>query len=210
MYGLHNPKMYHIHDDSIFKTLDNLQNEERIRTYQVALGPAIGWEQEGLEAMKRNNVTAVQTVYNMLEQTPGNQLINSGIKNNVGILVRVPDASGILTGKVNANTKIDEKDHRSVRKGEWIKASLQKVETLRPIAERNGLSITELAIKFILSKNGISSVFPTVISEEEIENFSSMSDGIYLSNSDMIEIDNLYNNWWQENPYELKATVGTA
>ena len=210
MYGLHNPKMYHIHDDSIFKTLDNLQNEERIRTYQVALGPAIGWEQEGLEAMKRNNVTAVQTVYNMLEQTPGYQLINSGIKNNVGILVRVPDASGILTGKVNANTKIDEKDHRSVRKGEWIKASLQKVETLRPIAERNGLSITELAIKFILSKNGISSVFPTVISEEEIENFSSMSDGRYLSNSDMIEIDNLYNNWWQENPYELKATVGTA
>ena len=210
MYGLHNPKMYHIHDDSIFKTLDNLQNEERIRTYQVALGPAIGWEQEGLEAMKRNNVTAVQTVYDMLEQTPGNQLTNSGIKNNVGILVRVPDASGILTGKVNANTKIDEKDHRSVRKGEWIKASLQKVETLRPIAERNGLSITELAIKFILSKNGISSVFPTVISEEEIENFSSMSDGRYLSNSDMIEIDNLYNNWWQENPYELKATVGTA
>ena len=210
MYGLHNPKMYHIHDDSIFKTLDNLQNEERIRTYQVALGPAIGWEQEGLEAMKRNNVTAVQTVYNMLEQTPGNQLINSGIKNNVGILVRVPDASGILTGKVNANTKIDEKYHRYVRKGEWIKASLQKVETLRPIAERNGLSITELAIKFILSKNGISSVFPTVISEEEIENFSSMSDGRYLSNSDMIEIDNLYNNWWQENPYELKATVGTA
>ena len=206
MYGLHNPKMYHIHDDSIFKTLDNLQNEERIRTYQVALGPAIGWEQEGLEAMKRNNVTAVQTVYNMLEQTPGNQLINSGIKNNVGILVRVPDASGILTGKVNANTKIDEKDHRSVRKGEWIKASLQKVETLRPIAERNGLSITELAIKFILSKNGISSVFPTVISEEEIQMFSDMSNGRYLSNSDMKEIDELYTKWWSENPYELKAT----
>ena len=206
MYGLHNPKMYHIHDDSIFKTLDNLQNEERIRTYQVALGPAIGWEQEGLEAMKRNNVTAVQTVYNMLEQTPGNQLINSGIKNNVGILVRVPDASGILTGKVNANTKIDEKDHRSVRKGEWIKASLQKVETLRPIAERNGLSITELAIKFILSKNGISSVFPTVISEDEIQTFSDMSDGKYLSNSDMKEIDELYTKWWTDNPYELKAT----
>ena len=156
--------------------------------------------------MKRNNVTAVQTVYNMLEQTPGNQLINSGIKNNVGILVRVPDASGILTGKVNANTKIDEKDHRSVRKGEWIKASLKKVEELRPIAERNGLTITELAIKFILSKQGISSVFPTVISEEEIQTFSDMSNGNYLSNSDMKEINQLYTNWWSENPYELKAT----
>ena len=125
-------------------------------------------------------------------------------------MVRVPDASGILTGKVTAETKIDEKDHRSVRKGEWIKSSLRKVERLKPIAERNGLSITELAIKFILSKNGISSVFPTVISEEEIENFSSMSDGRYLNNSDMKEIEELYNNWWEENPYELKATLNTA
>ena len=210
MYGLHNPKMFHIHDDAIFKTLDDLKNERKIKTYQIALGPAIGWENEGLDAMKRDNVTAVQTVYIILEQTPGNQLISSGIKNDVGILVRVPDASGILTGKVNADTKIDEKDHRSVRKGEWIKASLQKVESLRPIAERNGLSITELAIKFIISKNGISSVFPTVISEEEIENFASMSDGKYLSDSDMKEIDQLYNEWWEKNPYELKATTPTA
>ena len=132
--------------------------------------------------------------------------MNSGIENDVGILVRVPDASGILTGKVNADTKIDEKDHRSVRKGEWIKASLKKVEELRPIADRNGLTITELAIKFILSKQGISSVFPTVISEEEIQRFSDMSNGNYLSKSDMKEIDQLYNQWWSENPYELKAT----
>ena len=121
VYGLHNPKMHHIHDDRIFQTLDGLISEKKIRTYQVALGPAIGWTQEGLDAMTRKNVTAVQTVYNILEQTPGNELINTGIKNDVGILVRVPDASGILTSKVNADTKIDEKDHRSVRKGEWIK-----------------------------------------------------------------------------------------
>jgi aryl-alcohol dehydrogenase-like predicted oxidoreductase len=132
--------------------------------------------------------------------------LSSGIENDVGILVRVPDASGILTGKVNADTKIDEKDHRSVRKGEWIKASLKKVEELRPIANRNGPTITELARKFILSKQGISSVFPTVISEEEIQTFSDMSIKNYLSSSDMKEIDQLYNQWWSENPYDLKAT----
>ena len=156
--------------------------------------------------MKRKNVTAVQTVFNILEQTPGNDLLKSGIENDVGILVRVPDASGILTGKVNADTKIDEKDHRSVRKGEWIKASLKKVEELKPIADRNGLSIKELAIKFILSKQGISSVFPTVISEEEIQIFSDMANGKYLSDSDMKEIDQLYTRWWSENTYELKST----
>ena len=210
MYGLHNPKMTNIHDDKIFQTLDSLISERKIKTCQIALGPAIGWTQEGLDSMTRKNVTAVQTVYNILEQTPGNELINAGIENNVGILVRVPDASGILTGKVNTDTKIDEKDHRSVRKGEWIKASLKKVELLRPIAESNGLTITELAIKFILSKRGISSVFPTVISEDEIEVFSSMSDGKYLNDSDMRQIDELYTSWWDENPYELKATLQTA
>lgn len=207
VYGLHNPKMYHVMDDVIFNTLDSKINEGTINTYQVALGPAIGWTQEGLEAMNRKNVSAVQTVYNILEQTPGNELIESAERKNVGILVRVPDASGILTGKVKADTKIDEKDHRSVRKGEWVKSALGKVEQLRPIADRNGLSIPELAIKFILSKKGVSSVLPTVISIEEIEQFSAMSDGKYLSDNDMQEISSLYNTWPS---YEIKATAQTA
>jgi aryl-alcohol dehydrogenase-like predicted oxidoreductase len=207
VYGLHNPKLHHIRDDKIFSTLDQKIKEEKITTYQVALGPAIGWTQEGLEAMNRKNVSAVQTVYNILEQTPGNELIENAERKNVGILVRVPDASGILTGKVTADTKIDEKDHRSVRKGEWIKESLKKVEQLRPIAVRNGLDITELAIKFILSKKGVSSVLPTVISTEEIESFASMSDGSYLSSSDMREITDMFNQW---PPYEIKASAQTA
>ncbi|MEK6834218.1 MAG: aldo/keto reductase, partial [Thermoproteota archaeon] len=161
VYGLHNPKIHHLKDDTIFQTLDKKMEEGIIKTCQIALGPAIGWTWEGLEAMNRKNVSAVQTVYNILEQTPGNELIENAEKKNVGILVRVPDASGILTGKVKADTKIDEKDHRSVRKGEWIQESLKKVEQLRPIAERNGLNITEFAIKFILSRNAVSSVLPT-------------------------------------------------
>ncbi len=122
-------------------------------------------------------------ILNILEQTPGNELIENGSKNDVGILVRVPDASGILTGKVNADTKIDEKDHRSVRKGEWIKSSLEKVERLRPIANRNGLSITELAIKFILSKKSVTSIIPTFGSIEDIESFVAISDGQYLNSN---------------------------
>ena len=204
VYGLHNPKMNHIRDDSIFATLDEIKRSGKTRAIQAALGPAIGWTKEGLEAIARPQVNAVQTVYNILEQTPGNELLESASKNDTGVFVRVPDASGILTGKVNADTKIDEKDHRSVRKGEWIRASLKKVEQLRPIAERNELSITELAIKFILSKRGITSVFPTVISEEEIEGFAAMADGKYISNSDMQEIDQMYSEW---PGYELKATV---
>lgn len=203
VYGLHNPKLRHIRDDAIFHTLDKKIEERKVKTCQVALGPAIGWTQEGLEAMNRKNISAVQTVYNILEQTPGNELIENGEKKDVGILVRVPDASGLLTGKVDADTKISEKDHRKERTREWRKSAMEKIEQMRPIAKRNGLNITELAIKFILSKKGVSSVLPTVVSIDEIEMFAAMSDGNYIPASDMREIDDLYNTWPS---YELKAT----
>jgi len=207
VYGLHNPKIPTIRDKQIFGFLDKKIKDGIIKSYQIALGPAIGWTQEGVESMKVTNTTAVQTVYNILEQNPGNILIEEAEKNNVGILVRVPDASGILTGKVNADTKISEKDHRSVRSGDWVKEALKKVDQLMPIAKRNGLNITELAIKFILSQKSVSSVLPTVVSEEEIEMFSAMSDGLYLSDQDKNEITELFNKWPS---YELKASAQTA
>jgi aryl-alcohol dehydrogenase-like predicted oxidoreductase len=207
VYGLHNPKIQTIRDKKIFEFLDKKIKDGIIKSYQIALGPAIGWTQEGVESMKVTNTAAVQTVYNILEQKPGNLLIEEAAKNNVGILVRVPDASGILTGKVNAETKISEKDHRSVRSGDWVKEALKKVDQLMPIATRNGLNITELAIKFILSQNSVSSVLPTVISEEEIEMFSAMSDGQYLNEHDKNEITELFNTWPS---YDLKASAQTA
>jgi aryl-alcohol dehydrogenase-like predicted oxidoreductase len=207
VYGLHNPKIHTIRDKKIFGFLDKKIQEGIIKSYQIALGPAIGWTQEGLDSMKLTNATAVQTVYNILEQNPGNTLIEEAEKNNVGILVRVPDASGILTGKVNAQTKISEKDHRSVRSGDWVQEALRKVDQLMPIAKRNSLNITELAIKFILSQNAVSSVLPTVVSEEEIEMFCAMSDGKYLGDSDKNEIVGLFNQWPS---YELKASAQTA
>ena len=207
VYGLHNPKINVIRDTAVFETLDKKIKEGKIKSYQVALGPAIGWAQEGIEAMEKRNTAAVQTVYNILEQNPGNKLIERAQKHNVGILVRVPDASGILTGKVKADTKVSEKDHRSVRTGDWIKESLKKVDQLLPIAKRNGFNITELAIKFILSHDAVSSVLPTIVGEEEIAMFAQMADGKYLNLSDMNEITTLFNQW---PAYELKASAQTA
>ncbi len=203
MYGVHNPKLKDVRDDSIFNLLDSFIKDGSIKTYQIALGPAIGWTQEGLEAMDKPNLSAVQTVYNILEQTPGNELMKKAEEKDVGILVRVPEASGILTGKVNADTKFDDNDHRSVRKREWLKASLEKVEQFKPIADRNGLNVTEFAMKFMMTKKGFATVLPTMISEEEVVNYAQMSDGKYISDSDMKEVEELYNSWPS---YELKAT----
>lgn len=204
VYGLHNPKMHHIRDDASFEFLHNLIHDGKVGALQVALGPAIGWLDEGLEAMTRKGVTAIQTVYNILEQTPGNELMDVAANQDVSVLVRVPDASGILTGKITADTIIPKNDHRRDRKAEWRASALDKVEQLRPIAERNGLSISELAIKFILSKDAVGSVLPTVVDTDEIVSFAEMSDGHALGESDMRDILEIYSLW---PPYALKSSV---
>ena len=196
VYSLHNPKMDAIKNDSLFISLDKLVQSTKIKSHGVALGPAIGWKDEGLLAIEKRNITCLQTVYNLLEQDPGRAFLNAVRKNNddVGIMVRVPDASGVLTGKVNEKTAFDKNDHRSNRKKEWIIEAMQKVEKMKPIANARGWSISQLAIKFILSQKEISIVLPTVIDVEEIESFAEMADGKYLSENEMAEITDLYNN----------------
>lgn len=196
VYSLHNPKMDAIKNDSLFISLDRLVQSTKIKSHGVALGPAIGWKDEGLLAIEKRNITCLQTVYNLLEQDPGRAFLNAVRKNNddVGIMVRVPDASGVLTGKVNEKTAFDKNDHRSNRKKEWIIEAMQKIEKMKPIANARGWSISQLAIKFILSQKEISIVLPTVIDVEEIESFAEMADGKYLSENEMAEITDLYNN----------------
>ena len=194
VYSLHNPKMSAIQDDELFLSLDALVKGGKIRSHGVALGPAIGWEQEGLEAMQKRNITCLQTVYNILEQDPGRSFLDSARENNIGLLVRVPDASGVLTGKVNDKTVFGKNDHRSTRKREWILKSIEKVEKLKPVSDSNGWSITELAIKFVLSQKEVSAVLPTVVDVNELEMFAQMSDGKYLNESDLSQITELYNN----------------
>jgi aryl-alcohol dehydrogenase-like predicted oxidoreductase len=201
LYNLHNPKMDAIQDDSVFRLLNQLINEGKIRHYGAALGPAIGWRNEGILAMENRNVTAIQTVYNILEQDPGQDFFKVANEMDVGVLVRVPDASGVLTGKVDTNTVIGKDDHRSHRKREFIIQAMKKVENLKPFAQSKGWNITELAIKFILSEKTISTVLPTVTSNEELEMFANISDGKYLDEKEYAQVKDMYsNNFYVEVP----------
>ena len=194
LYSLHNPTMDAIQNDSVFRLLNDLISEGKIRHYGAALGPAIGWKDEGILAMKKRNVTAIQTVYNILEQDPARDFFPVAREMDVGIMVRVPDASGVLTGKVNTNTVIGSNDHRSHRKREWIMEAMKKVDNLKPFAASKDWNITELAIKFILSEKAIATVLPTVTSVEELEMFAGISDGKYLNEKEFERVQEMYNN----------------
>lgn len=194
VYSLHNPRMDAIKNDLLFDELDNLVKSGKIKSHGVALGPAIGWKDEGLYAIENRNIVSLQTVYNILEQDPGREFLGAIDKKNrtVGLMVRVPDASGVLTGKVNESTVMDKNDHRSVRKKEWIMQSMKKIEKLKPIADSHGWNITEIAIKYILSQEQISVVLPTVTSIEEIDTFAQLSDGNYLNAVEKKHIEQMY------------------
>jgi aryl-alcohol dehydrogenase-like predicted oxidoreductase len=194
VYSLHNPKMDAIKNDSLFISLETLAKNGTIKSHGVALGPAIGWKEEGILAIEKRNITCLQTVYNILEQDPGRAFLEAANKNDVGIMVRVPDASGVLTGKVDEKTIFDKNDHRGNRKKEWIHEAMQKIEKMKPITNAKGWNTSQLAIKFILSQKEVSVVLPTVIDVEEIEMFAEMSDGTYLSEKEMSQITDLYNN----------------
>src|SRR5919204_786803 len=75
LYQLHNPRMDAIERDDLFSELDRLRDEGKIRHYGVALGPAIGWRDEGLAAIEGREIASVQTVYNLLEQDPRRELM---------------------------------------------------------------------------------------------------------------------------------------
>lgn len=198
VYSLHNPKMEAIQNDSLFRTLDTTRESGMIRSYGVALGPAIGWRDEGILSMEKRDITCLQSVYNILEQDPVKDFFQIAENNDVGLMVRVPDASGILTGKVTMDTVIDKNDHRSTRKKEWIAEAIKKVEKIKPIADSRGWTVAELAMKFILSQNKVTTVLPTVVDSEEIEIFAQMSDGKYLEQDELESISELYeNNFFQ-------------
>jgi aryl-alcohol dehydrogenase-like predicted oxidoreductase len=192
VYSLHNPKMDAIQNDELFASLDDLVKRGTIKSHGVALGPAIGWREEGLFSIENRNITCVQTVYNVLEQDPGRDLLKSAAQHDVGIMVRVPDASGLLTGKVTAETKFDKNDHRSFRKREFIQEAVQKIENMKPLATSKGWNVTELAIKFILSQPQVSVVLPTMVTAEEIDMFAAISDGKYLSTTESAQLEEMY------------------
>lgn len=168
LYELHNPRMGQIADDAIFEACERLREEGKIRSYGVALGPAIGWEAEGVRALRERNVDVVQTVFNVLEQEPGNRFLDEA--GGKSIIARVPHASDALMGTYTVDTVFPATDHRSFRKREWLLRALRKVDALEFLLD--GRTIAQVAIGWLLANPGVSTVLPTATTEEQITEFA--------------------------------------
>jgi aryl-alcohol dehydrogenase-like predicted oxidoreductase len=133
---LHCPPTEVYYRPEIFEVFDRLKEEGKIQN----LGVSVEKVEEGLKAIEYANVTTLQVIFNMFRQRPAELLFKEAQRRNVGIIVRVPLASGLLTGKFSAQTTFAPDDHRNFnRDGE----AFDKGETFAGVDYNTGLAAVE-------------------------------------------------------------------
>jgi aryl-alcohol dehydrogenase-like predicted oxidoreductase len=142
IYQMHNARMEQILDGALFELLDAFKAEGKIRTWGVALGPAIGWLWEGVEAARRN-VPMVQMIWNMLEPFPGDRDGRGGgrARRRHDVFIRVPHSSGMLEGRYTQDTVFPPTDHRSHRPRQWLVNGIAEVERCASSSDRTARSV---------------------------------------------------------------------
>jgi aryl-alcohol dehydrogenase-like predicted oxidoreductase len=181
LYQAHNLKLPQFRDD-LFDTLEKFREEGKIRYWGVALGPAIGWREEGYEAFLRRNAAVVQTVFNLYEQDPGREfcaIAQSRPRNaRGGVIARVPTNSGILDEEFKSpDHKFAASDHRKFRDRNWLVYGLKKNEIIRPLAQEYGLSIRQFAFAFLASFPAVCSIEPNLLTEADLTEFVAATSG---------------------------------
>jgi len=158
----------------IFAALDDLVAAGAIAGYGVSVERV----EEGLKAIEYPGVASVQIILNMLRQRPADRFLAEAKCRDVGVLARVPLASGLLTGKLSKRTAFDASDHRSYnRHGEAFDVGetfagvdydtgLAFVEQLRDMVPA-GATMAQLALRWILMFDGVTAAIPGAKSPEQ-------------------------------------------
>ena len=172
---LHCPPTEVFYRPEIFELFDRLKEEGKIQN----LGISVEKVEQALKGIEFQNVTTVQIIYNMFRQRPAELFFEEAKKKNVGIIVRVPLASGLLTGTFNKDTGFTAGDHRNFNregaafdKGETFsginyETGLTAVEALKAIFP-NQANLAPVALKWILMNDAVSCIIPGASKVEQL------------------------------------------
>ena len=210
LYQLHNPKMDAIEDDELFGTLDELVHEGKIRNYGFAIGPDIGWEEEGETALTERHAVAMQIIYSILEQDPTRKWFPSAEREKTGLITRVPHASGMLDGTYTKDTVFEESDHRSHRRQVWLPSAFINIAQLDFLTENMDSTIGQMAIKFALTGPMVASVLPNFTNIPQLEEFTATSETQDIPQEFIDRIVELYdeNFYVEDEPVEESSVAG--
>jgi aryl-alcohol dehydrogenase-like predicted oxidoreductase len=164
---LHCPPWETYYTPSVFEACAALVDDGLVRAYGVSVEKV----EEGLKALEYPGVATVQIIFNAFRQRPAELFFQQAVERDVGVIARVPLASGLLTGKFDLQTRFAADDHRAYNRhgesfdvgetfsGVDFATGLQAVEELRPLVPE-GATLAQLALRWILDFEAVSSVIP--------------------------------------------------
>jgi aryl-alcohol dehydrogenase-like predicted oxidoreductase len=164
---LHCPPTEVYYRPEVFEVMDDLQKQGKIKHYGVSVEKV----EEALKAIDFPNVKTVQIIFNMFRHRPAEIFFEQAKKRNIGILARVPLASGLLTGKMTAQTTFEKDDHRAFNRygeafdrgetfaGVDYDTGLKAVEELKKLIPE-GMSLVQMALRWILMFDAVTCAIP--------------------------------------------------
>lgn len=194
---LHCPPTSVFSNKEVFGVLDALKAEGKIKHYGVSIERI----DEGLAALE-HDISAIEVIFNMFRLRPADELFKKAAAKGVAIIVRVPLASGLLTGKFTADTQFGLDDHRTFnRNGE----AFDKGETFSGVDYMTGVRVAQqlkselgtddlatTALRYILMYPEVSVVIPGASRPEQIERNVKASDAAPLTDSQMQTVRSIY------------------
>ena len=209
MVLLHCPPTDLYKDDTVFNYMDEFKKEGKIKHYGVSIETI----EEGLLAMNHQGVEAIEVIFNMFRLRPATELIPIAKEKGIGIIVRVPLASGLLTGKYTKDTTFGPHDHRTFNrngeafdKGETFSGvpfeeGLKAVEELKKVFPKEKLPL--YALRWILMFDGVSTVIPGASKPEHILENIKAADLPPLTEFEMREVERIYETYIKAHVHHL-------
>jgi aryl-alcohol dehydrogenase-like predicted oxidoreductase len=196
---LHCPPVEVYYRPEIFGEFEKMKDEGKI----LNLGVSVEKVEEAMKAIEFENVTTVQIIYNIFRQRPHERFFAMAKEKNVGLIIRVPLASGLLSGKFSASTRFASGDHRFFNrngmmfdKGETFAgvpydAGLQAVARLASLLPAD-IPLAHVALRWILMRDEVSCIIPGASSPEQVRTNLGAADLPPLTGRQMTAITEIY------------------
>jgi aryl-alcohol dehydrogenase-like predicted oxidoreductase len=164
---LHNPDHVGYSSAAVWEAMEELRGAGLTRLLGVAPGPANGFTLDLIDCLERfaAHIDWAMIILNPLEPWPGELALGAAAANDVRVITRVVDYGGVFHDDVAPGHAFAEYDHRKFRPEGWVAAGREKLELMRPFAERHGLTMLQLACAWNLAQPAVECVAPTLIQE---------------------------------------------
>ena len=164
---LHNPDSIGYSQDSVWKAMVGVQEQKMTDMLGIAPGPANGFTLDIILSFERFGALMdwAMIILNPLEPWPGQMALGAAEKHGVDLITRVVDHGGLFHDDVRPGHIFGPRDHRTFRPAGWVENGSAKLDAIRSIAEKHGLTMMQLASIWNLSQSPVKSVIPTLIQE---------------------------------------------